>query len=283
MVKKTQKVNDNLLETYYKQIKAFPLLSFEEELELSKQIQDGNTNALHTLVNSNLRLVVKIAGMYNVPGISKMDMIQEGNIGLLNAAKKYDFRKNVRFSTYSSWWIKQFISRYISSRRYFVRLPQRKEETLRKIQTTYSILCQSLMHQPKNSDIAKELGISVRVVDSFASFTADSMSFDQVLSDDDSISAVDIHEDYTYNPERDLMKKASRDSALRILSKLKDKERHIISHRYQLNGCERCTLREIGDKLDISPETVRQIEQKALRKIKNHAKELKDCLYVEAI
>jgi len=283
MVKKTQKSNDNLLETYYKQIKVFPLLTFEEELELSKQIQEGNTEALHALVNSNLRLVVKIAGMYNIPGISKMDMIQEGNIGLLNAAKKYDFRKNVRFSTYSSWWIKQFISRYISSRRYFVRLPQRKEETLRRIQTTYSVLCQSLMHQPNNSDIAKELGISVHVVDSFAGLSADSMSFDQMISEDDSVSAVDIHEDYTYNPERDFMKKASRDSALHILSKLKDKEKHIISHRYQLNGCERCTLREIGDKLDISPETVRQIEQKALRKIKNHAKELRECLYVEAI
>jgi RNA polymerase primary sigma factor len=212
-----------------------------------------------------------------------MDMIQEGNIGLLNAAKKYDYRKNVRFCTYSSWWIKQFISRYISSKRYLVRLPQRKEETLRKIQSTYSVLCQSLMHLPKNSDIAKELGISVHVVDSFSNYASDSISFDQIICDDETLSAVDVHEDYTYNPEHDLMKKASRDNALRILNKLKDKEKHIISHRYQLNGCERRTLREIGDKLDLSPETVRQIEQKALRKIRNHAKELRECLYVEAI
>jgi len=212
-----------------------------------------------------------------------MDMIQEGNIGLLNAAKKYDYRKNVRFSTYSNWWIKQFISRYISSRRYLVRLPQRKEETLRRIQRTYNILCQNLMHKPKNSDIAKELGISVQTVDLYSGFAADSMSFDQTNNDDDTISVVDIHEDYTYNPERDLMKKASRDNALRIFNKLKAKEKHVISHRYQLNGCERCTLREIGDSLDLSPETVRQIERKALRKIRNHAKELKECLYVEAM
>jgi len=282
-MKKTQKTNENLLATYYKQIKVFPLLSFEQELELSKQIQKGNIAALHTLVNSNLRLVVKIAGMYNIPGISIMDMIQEGNIGLLNAAKKYDYRKNVRFSTYSNWWIKQFINRYISSRRYLVRLPQRKEETLRRIQRTYNILCQNLMHKPKNSDIAKELGISVQTVDLYSGFAADSMSFDQTNNDDDTVSVVDIHEDYTYNPERDLMKKASRDDALRIFNKLKAKERHVISHRYQLNGCERCTLREIGDSLDLSPETVRQIERKALRKIRNHAKELKDCLYVEAM
>jgi len=283
MMKKTQKDSENLLDTYCRQIKVFPLLSFEEEVELSKQVQEGNTAALHALVNSNLRLVVKIAGMFNIPGISKMDMIQEGNLGLLNAAKKFDYQKNVRFCTYASLWIKQFISRYITSKRRLVRLPQRKEETLRKIQTTYNVLCQSLMHQPRNSDIAKELGISVQIVDSFANIAIDSSSLEQIINDDETINAVDIHEDYTYNPERNFMKKASSDDTLRILNKLKENEKHIISHRYQLGGCERRTLREIGDNLDISPESVRQIEQRALRKIRNHAKELKECLYVEAI
>jgi len=283
MMKKAQKDSEDLLDTYCRQIKVFPLLSFEEEVELSKQVQEGNTAALHTLVNSNLRLVVKIAGMFNIPGISKMDMIQEGNLGLLNAAKKFDYQKNVRFCTYASLWIKQFISRYITSKRRLVRLPQRKEETLRKIQTTYNVLCQSLMHQPRNSDIAKELGISVQIVDSFANIAIDSSSLEQIINDDETINAVDIHEDYTYNPERNFMKKASSDDTLRILNKLKENEKHIISHRYQLGGCERRTLREIGDNLDISPESVRQIEQRALRKIRNHAKELKECLYVEAI
>jgi RNA polymerase primary sigma factor len=282
MEKKTQKTSENLLNTYCMQVKAFPLLSFEDELELSRQIQKGNKNAFNKLVNSNLRLVIKIASMFNIPGISIMDMIQEGNIGLLHAARKFDYRRNVRFCTYSSWWIKQFISRYVSSRRHLVRLPQRKEETLRRIQNMYNILCQDMMHQPNNSDIARELGIPVKVVDSFTSIVSEYMSFEQVI-DDETVSAVDIHEDYTYNPERDFMKKASHDNTMLILSELKEKEKHIISHRYQLNGCERCTLREIGDKLDISPETVRQIEQKALRKIRNYAKELKECLYVEAI
>jgi RNA polymerase primary sigma factor len=283
MMKKTQKDGEDLLDTYCKQIKVFPLLSFEEEVELSKQIQEGNTAALHTLVNSNLRLVVKIAGIFNIPEISRMDMIQEGNLGLLNAAKKFDHQKNVRFCTYASFWIKQFINRYITSKRRLVRLPQRKEETLRKIQTTYNVLCQSLMRQPGNSDIAKELGISVQVVDSFANIAVDSSSLEQIINDDEIVNAVDIHEDYTYNPERNFMKKASSDDTLRILSKLKENEKHIISHRYQLGGCERRTLREIGDNLDLSPESVRQIEQRALRKIRNHAKELKECLYVEAI
>jgi len=282
MQKKALKSNDDLLETYFKQIKVYPLLTFEEELELSKQIQNGNTNALHKLVNSNLRLVVKIAGMFNVPEIHIMDIIQEGNIGLLQAAGKYDYRKNVRFCTYASWWIRQFISRYIANKRRIVRLPQRKEETLRKIQRAYNILCQTLMHQPNNTDIAKELGIPVRDVDSFINMAIDSLPFDQNVADDE-VRTMDIHEDYTYSPERNLMKQASRDGTMRILSKLKDNERRILSYRYQLNGCERYTLREIGDKLDLSPETVRQIEMRALRKIRVHADELRECIYVEAI
>ncbi|MCL2443894.1 MAG: RNA polymerase sigma factor RpoD/SigA [Treponema sp.] len=283
MLKKIIKSNDNLLETYFKQIKTFPLLSFDEEIELSKKISEGCTTAMHKLVNANLRLVVKIAGMFNVPGISILDMIQEGNIGLLHAAKKYDYKKNVRFCTYASWWIRQFISRYIANKRRLVRLPQRKEEALRRIQSTYNILCQSLMHQPKNSDIARELGISVQDVDSYVNMAADTLSFEQNIVDNDNVSAVDFHEDYTYSPERSLMKQASRDSTMRILNKLKDRERRIINYRYQLNGCEHHTLREIGDKLNISPETVRQIEQRALKKIRTHAKELKECLYVEAM
>jgi len=282
MRKKVSKTSDDLLEAYFKQIKVFPLLSFEEELELSKQIQNGNTTALHKLVNSNLRLVVKIAGIFNIAAISIMDIIQEGNIGLLQAAQKYDHRKNVRFCTYASWWIRQYICRYISNKRRIVRLPQRKEETLRKIQRTYNVLCQTLMHQPQNIDIAKELGISVQDVDSYINMAADSVPFDQ-SSDDETISAMEIHEDYTYCPERNLMKQISRDGTMNILNKLKENERNILSYRYQLNGCERYTLREIGDKLDLSPETVRQIELRALRKIRVHADELRDCVYVEAI
>ncbi|MDR0321348.1 MAG: RNA polymerase sigma factor RpoD/SigA [Treponema sp.] len=283
MQKKASKLNDNLLDTYFKQIKVFPLLTFEEELELSRQIQEGNEDALHKLINSNLRLVVKIAGLFNVPGISIMDMIQEGNIGLLHAAKKFDYRKNVRFCTYSSWWIRQFINRYIANKRRLVRLPQRKEDAVRKIQRMYHTLCQTLMHQPRNFEIAKELGISVQDVDSFINMSADSLSFEQLINDDETICAADIHEDYTYSPERDLMKQASRDGTMRILNKLMERERHILNYRYQLNGCKRHTLREIGEKLNISPETVRQIERRALNKIRSHAKELRECLYVEAI
>ena len=283
MRKKASKTSDDLLETYFKQIKDFPLLTFEEELELSKQVQSGNTEALHKLVNSNLRLVAKIAGLYNLPDIPVLDIIQEGNMGLIHAASKFDYKKNVRFCTYASWWIRQFISRFISKKRRIVRLPQRKEDALRKIQHAYHTLCQTLMHQPQNTDIAMELGISVQDVDSIVNMAADSLPFEHNTFDDESVCTMDIHEDYTYSPERNLMKKFSRDDTMRILNKLKDKEKRILSYRYQLNGCEYHTLREIGEKLDISPETVRQIEMRALKKIRSHANELRECVYEAAI
>jgi RNA polymerase primary sigma factor len=283
MQKRITKSNDDMLETYFRQIKNFPLLTFEDELELSKQILKGNTEALHKLVNSNLRLVVKIAGLYSKNNVSILDIIQEGNLGLIHAAGKYDYSKNVRFCTYASWWIRQFISRFLSNKSRMVRLPSRKEEALRKIQYTYHVLCQTLMHQPGNSDIAKELGISVQDVDSIVNMAAGSLSYEQYPSDDETANAIDIHEDYTYCPERTLMKKASLDSTIQVLDKLKDREKNILTYRYQLNGCERHTLREIGDKFDISPETVRQIELRALRKIRIHANELRECMYVEAI
>jgi len=279
MQKKFTKSND-LLEAYFKQIKVYPLLTFEDELDLSKKIQEGNTEALHKLVNSNLRLVVKIAGMFNMYDIPIMDIIQEGNIGLIHAARKFDYRKKVRFCTYASWWIRQFISRYIANKRRIVRLPQRKEESLRKIQRAYHVLCQTLMHQPQNADIAKELGIPVKDVDSIVNMAADSFSLEQNLNSDEFACTVDVHEDYTYSPERYLMKQISHDGAMRILNRLKDKERRILTYRYQLNGGQRYTLREIGDELDISPETVRQIELRALKKIRLHAEELRECLSV---
>ena len=288
MERKMGKPNDDILETYFRQIKAFPLLTFEEELELSKEIRQGNTEAarlraLHRLVNCNLRLVVKIAGLLNAPDVPFLDLIQEGNLGLMRAAEKYDHKKNVRFCTYASWWIRQFISRFISNKRRIVRLPLRKEETLRKIQRTYHTLCQTLMHQPQNADIAEELGISVQDVDTIINMTTGTLSFEPGMREDIAAGSMDIHEDYTYSPELTLLRQNSRDGTLRVLNKLKEQEKRILSYRYQLDGGQRYTLREIGDKLDISPETVRQIEMRALKKIRSHANELKECVFVEAI
>jgi RNA polymerase primary sigma factor len=283
MEKKADYLTDEVLEIYFRQIKAFPLLTFDEELELSKEIQKGSADALSKLVNSNLRLVVKIARLFCIQDASLMDLIQEGNMGLIHAAEKYDFRRNFRFSTYASWWIRQSIVRYISVTRGIVRLPHRKEEILRKIRRAYNDLSQTLMYQPQNTDIAGELGIPLHVVDSIINISADSLPLTAEFTDDVSSKTMEIHEDYTYCPERNLLKKSSRDGTLRILGNLKDDEKRILICRYQLDGDRRKSLREIGAELDISPETVRQIEMRALKKIRSHAKELRDCVYVEAI
>jgi RNA polymerase primary sigma factor len=281
---KPVKNNDSILDIYFKQIRSFPFLTFEEELELSKQIRNGSKNALHKLVNSNLRLVIKIAKTYNRYDIPVMDVIQEGNLGLIHAAEKYDYRKNVRFCTYAVWWIRLFVSRFIAGKRGIVRLPVRKEATLRRIHGAYHTLCQTLMHKPGNSDIARELGIPVGEVDSVIKMAFGSIPYEQFFGEDENTSVIDIQEDYTYSPERNLMKQLSHDGTKHILDNLMDREKSIINYRYQLNGCERHTLWEIGDKLDISPETVRQIEKKALKKIRDHhANELRECVYIEAM
>src|SRR3989304_9302545 len=148
-MKKKKEINnsqaEDCLKAYFEQIKKNPLLTFEEEKDLAKRIQKGDHAALNILIESNLRLVVKIAMDYLIPEISVLDLIQEGNLGLIKAAAKYDHQKNVRFSTYASWWIKQAIMRAISNKRRAIRLPHRKEERLRKINRVYNNLYQSLM------------------------------------------------------------------------------------------------------------------------------------------
>jgi RNA polymerase primary sigma factor len=274
---------DDVLPIYYEQIKVYPLLDADEELELSRLIQQGDKNALHKLVQANLRLVVKVARGYMASDISFMDLVQEGNIGLIHAAEKYDYVRKVRFCTYASFWIRQFITRYLTNKRRIVRLPLRKEEMLRKIQRTYHSLSQSLQHQPRAEDIADELGISVQDVDFITNMSSSHLSLELEINQDDSTTVMQVHEDYTYCPERTVFQQYYRDGAQRFLERLKDRERQVLSYRYQLVDGEPYTLKEIGDKLDLSPETVRQIEKKAMAKMRSYADEIKYYGFPEAI
>ncbi|KKL12836.1 hypothetical protein LCGC14_2531760, partial [marine sediment metagenome] len=146
-------VKEDCLKVYFMQIKKTGLLNFEEELELSKKIQKGSKAARQRLIEANLRLVVRIAKGYLSSGVALLDLIQEGNLGLIKAASKYDHRKQVRFSTYASWWIKQAIVRSLSNKRRVIRLPHRKEERLRKINKVYNSLSQTLMRSPTTEEI----------------------------------------------------------------------------------------------------------------------------------
>ena len=274
---------DDILQIYFNQIKSYPLLNFEEELELSRHIKEGNREALNTLIKSNLRLVVKIARPYAASDVSFMDLVQEGNLGLMHAAEKYDHAKKVRFCTYANWWIRQFIIRYLTNKRRIVRLPHRKEEILRKIQCTYHTLSQTLSHQPRTEEIAEELGISVQDIDYIVSMSSGFLPLELDNEREDSFTVIETHEDYTYCPERHLLKQFYRDGTRRFLAKLKDRERQVLTYRYQLDDDAPHTLKEIGEKLDISPETVRQIEMKALAKIRRHADELSGYGLLEAM
>jgi RNA polymerase primary sigma factor len=277
---KTKKDNsdntDDILQTYFSQIKTIPLLTFEEELELSRRIQqNGDEAARRRLIEANLRLVVKIARAYLAPDISLLDIIQEGNMGLIRAVEKYDHVRNIKFSTYAGWWIRQAISRFLTNKRRVIRLPNRKEEILRKIQWAHHSLSQTLARQPRTEEIAEEIGIPLEEVEFILNITSGFISFEMDIGSEENTAVMDVHEDYTYSPDKALMRQASRDATMRVLNHLKDREKRILVYRYQLNGGERCTLKKIGDKMGISPETVRQIEIKALKKIRGEAEELR--------
>jgi len=274
MKKTTYTDQDEAMQSYITQIRKIPLLSFDEELELSRLIQQGDEKARRRLIEANLRLVVKIARSYAAKDVPLMDIIQEGNLGLMHAADKYSHLRNVRFSTYAGWWIRQSISRFLVNRRRAIRLPHRKEEILRKVQLVYHTLSQTFMRQPRIEEIAKEVGVSQEEIEFVLSMTSGFISLEMDGGNEEYGVMMDVYEDYTYSPELALIRQSSRDATLKALKTLKARERRIITYRYQLNGGERQTLKSIGDKMGLSPETVRQIEIRALRKMRDHAKDL---------
>ncbi len=279
----TGKVNsryqrEDLLKAYFNQIKKASLLSFEEELELSKRALNGDEEAKKKLIESNLRLVVRIAKAYVTPDVSLLDLIQEGNLGLIKAASKYDYRKHVRFSTYASWWIKQSIVRSLSNKKRTIRLPHRKEEKIRKINGIYNRLSQQLMREPTYKEIAEEVGLTEDEVAKLIKLSSSVVSLDSTLSQDSS-TLQDMIEDYTYDPDREIIKKSLREETMKFLKTLMAKERKILMSRFALLGGKKQTLKSIGEELGISPETVRQIEMRALKKLRRMAEDLKDYIY----
>jgi len=265
---KNPRNGDNFLTAYFDQIKKIPVLTFEEELELSRRIQNGDEASRRRLIESNLRLVAKIARSFLAQDVFYMDLIQEGNIGLVRAVDKYDHLKQVRFSTYATWWIRQAIARSLTEKRRAIRLPRKKEEVLCQIQQSKHTLAQLYKRQPKTNEIAAEIGVSCEDVESVLGLTQ-------------SFAPLESEGDYTYNPEWALVKKSSREVTFQVLNKLNDRERNILIYRYQLNGGKRQSLKNIGDKMGLSTEAVRQIEFRALLKLRSHAEELRP--YIEAM
>ncbi len=269
---------EDALKMYFKQIKKARLLTFEEELTLSRRIQQGDELARQKLIESNLRLVIKIAKAYATPDMNFLDIVQEGNLGLIKAASKYDHRKNVRFSTYAAWWIRQSILRSLSNKRRAIRLPYRKEETLKRIKRTYYTLNQVLNRKPTTAEVAAELNMPEESVSAILNYGGGIASLDGEMAPEAG-SLMEVYEDNTYAPDRELMEKSLREDTLKFLEHLMEKERKILMYRFSFYGGKKYTLKNIGEELGISPETVRQIEMRALKKLRQHADEIRDYMY----
>ena len=277
-MKAKKETEDNTLKAYFRQIQRSALLSFDEELDLSRKIQNGDEIARQKLIEANLRLVVKIAKSYVTSDVSFLDVVQEGNLGLIKAASKYDYKKNVRFSTYAAWWIKQSIVRALSKKRRVIRLPHRKEELLKNIQKTYYLLKQELSRKPSIEEISLELNENSEDVAALVNSAGSVFSLDSTFSDD-SGTLMDIYEDKSYDPDEELMKKSFREETMKFLEHLLEKEKQILLYRFSFYGGKRYTLKHIGEEMGISPETVRQIEIRAIKKLREHAVELKEYIY----
>lgn len=273
-----RETEESALKAYFKQIKKTPLLSFDEELSLSRQIQAGDEKARQKLIKANLRLVIKIARSYTTPEYSFLDIIQEGNMGLIKAASRYDYKKNVRFSTYAAWWIKQSIVRALSKKKRSIRLPHRKEELLKKIQRTYYSLNQDYSRKPSVEEIARELNEKVENIASLLNSSGPVYSLDSSINDDNA-TLHDLYEDTSYDPDVMLMKKSLKEETMSFLEHLLEKEKQILMYRFSFYGGKKYTLKYIGEEMGISPETVRQIEIRAIRKLKDHSDELKNYIY----
>jgi RNA polymerase primary sigma factor len=266
------------LHIYLLRLRQDKLLTADEEKQLSRKILKGDKGAREVLINSNLRLVVKIAKGYLSHDMDLLDLIQEGNLGLIKAADKFDFRKNVRFSTYASFWIKQSIARAISNKGRMIRLPHRKEEKLRKLARAQHKFSKDFGRQPDAVELAEETKIGEEEIKSILNLPDKVYSIESA-SDNDHFSLRESVQDSTYDPDFVVMRKYVQEKTREMLTILTEKEKKVLLLRYSFLSGEKYTLKDIGDKLSISPETVRQIEIRALKKIREHFVHLKDFLW----
>ena len=263
--------------TYFDDIRDKPLLNQSEEIELSKRIFAGDEEARQKLIQANLKLVVRIAKPYRNPSIPFGDIIQEGNIGLIQAASKFDYRKAVRFSTYSAWWIHQAIARYVNANRRFVRLPQRKEMVIRRAQKAKIELTERLKRQPSVDEIADVIYERPDKLAHILNSTIDVCSLNS-SRDGYQNELIDSCGDCTYSPEKEFMLENAREEAHRLLSTLMSMERNVLMQRFSFHGGPKRTLRSIATQYGVSPETIRQTEKRALKKLREKAADLGNIL-----
>lgn len=274
-------VVDNSIKIYMREMGQFSMLSADEEIKLANRIAEGDQSAKNELVEANLRLVVSLARHYQGCGLSYQDLIQEGNIGLIKAAEKFDVSKGFRFSTYASWWIKQALSRAIADQSRTIRIPVHMTENINKFKKTERELLSQLNREPKIKEIADAMGISEKQAKEIQSYIVEPTSLDiQVGDDDDTTIGSFIEDTHFINPESAYIKESNGDVVNAVLDTLSDREANILRLRFGIGGKKAMTLEEVGKEYGLTRERIRQIEAKALRKLRHpsRANILKECM-----
>lgn len=265
---------------YLNQINEIPLLTFEEEKELGRKIAAGDQKALHTLVEHNLRLVVSVAKRYCGCGLSFMDLIQEGNIGLMRAAEKYDAERGFRFSTLATWWIRQAISRALTDNSRTIRIPANVTELIGKIKKISLPMTQELGRTPTEEELSVALGVDKEKIHIAMEMMHSVSSLDVPVGEDDETTVGDMVADSdSENPYNEIFKEVNKEIISNVFDTLTEREANILRMRFGLGTNKPNTLEEIGETYGISKERVRQIETKALRKLRHpvRARMLKEC------
>lgn len=273
------------IKMYLKEIGKIPLLNVDEEMNLAKKICDPNENvrieARKKMAESNLRLVVSIAKRYMGRGMQLLDLIQEGNLGLLRAVEKFDYQKGFKFSTYATWWIRQAITRSIADQARTIRIPVHMVETINRLIKIQRKLVQELGREPKPIEVAKVMGIPVAKVREIMSFALEPVSMETPIGDEDDSHLGDFLQDANAKiPVNFAMDVLLHDQLMEVIKSLTEREQKVILLRFGLEDGKPRTLEEVGKVFGITRERIRQIEAKALRKLRNPSKvkRLKDFL-----
>jgi len=263
------------LKTYLKEIRHIPLLTAKQEIELSKKIHKGDEKARATMIRSNLRLVINIAKRYIHLGIPLLDLIEEGNLGLMKAVDKFNPRKGYRFSTYAAWWIKQGITRSISEQGKMIRVPVYMNELISKWKKRRETLTQKLNRAPTDREIAKSLRLAKDKVEQINLWMSTSTSsLDAPIGDGDEGQVADLIEDETAQaPDEGIEHLLDKERVQSLLGTMSPREREVLDMRFGLANGKSKTLAEVALKLDISRERVRQIEETALKKLRKFVTE----------